>query len=175
MADINDGKGSLVWWDNEWCYKCELYRDSFYIAAVHKQNLRNLIISELQHKSKQTFGMQVTTAGKVAKKDTFHRVLTRKSYKLPKVTRGTNKLGFSTTKNVVTRIGRGGRAHPSHAQWLQIKFSQVLNILLLTFFSILHQNDSSRCCQTISESSYILVANSPVFGAIDVKGERSET
>ena len=45
-----------------------------------------------------------------------------KRYKVPKVTT-TKKLGFSTKKeNVVTSIGLPAR--PSHAQWLQIKFSQ---------------------------------------------------
>ena len=55
MADINDGKGSLVWYQdnewcwkcvpkNEWCQKCELYRDSLHIATaeVHRENFQKL-------------------------------------------------------------------------------------------------------------------------------------
>ena len=154
MADINDGKGSLVWsWDNEclsaiathmsdtrkvpqksvmpghWviCEKCELYRDSFHTAAadaVHKENFYQLNQWELQDMSK---------------KDTFYKVPARKSYNVPKVTRcATNKLGSLQNWKKCYQYWAGREAHPSHAQWLlQIKFSQhFLDSFLSIFYHV---------------------------------------
>ena len=85
-----------------------LQKNSFYIAAVRKQNLRNLIISELQDKSRQTYGTQVNTAGKVVKKTHFSPSADKKKLQSSESYPRHKQVGVLYKKTLLPELGGEG-------------------------------------------------------------------